>query len=378
MGTTILQRPFEWEIRKSDFPFSDGGDGIVSLKSPALPCVIKILVPFVCLTVVGSVTVAQRFESPAVRVAPSLNRGVNLGNALEAPKEGSWGVTLEERDFVLIKKAGFRSVRIPARWSAHTDTHLAYTIRPEFFERVDWVLDQARRQGLSVVLNTHHWEDFHQDPRKHAPQLEAIWTQIAERYRDRPESLVFEIFNEPHDMPAEIWNPIQLGVLRKIRKISPERVVIFSSLDWSSVKGLNDMQLPEKDPAVLATFHYYAPYPFTHQGAHWAKDSGRWLGTRWRDEKPEREAIQRDFQTAANWSKKNGIPIYLGEFGAFEKAPMEDRVLWTRRVVRTAEELGLPWCYWEFRSHFGVYNREKNEWCLPLLQALLPGANPAP
>lgn len=328
--------------------------------------------------VVGLLRADLRAESSAARVASNLDCGVNLGNALEAFKEGAWGVTLEEKDFDLIEKAGFRSVRIPVRWSAHSDTNLPYKIRPDFFQRVDWAVDQARRRGLSVVLNTHHWEDFHQDPRKHAPRLEAIWTQIAEHFRDRPESLIFEIFNEPHDMPAEIWNPIQLGVLERIREISPERVVILSPLDWSSVKGLKDLQLPEKDPAVLATFHYYTPYPFTHQGAHWAKDSLRWLGTRWRDEKPEREAIQKDFQTAADWSKKSGIPVYLGEFGAFEKAPLEDRILWTRRVARTAKELRLPWCYWEFRSHFGVYIREKNEWRLPLLQALLPGANPAP
>jgi len=378
MGTFILQRPVEWEIRKSDFPFLGMPRGIVPVKKPTLSCRIKILPPAFCLMVLASIVPTLRAESPATRVAPTLNRGVNLGNALEAPREGSWGVTLEEKDFVLIKKAGFRSVRIPARWSAHADPRPPYLLHPEFLQRVDWVLDQARQHGLSVVLNTHHWEDFHQNPRAHAPRLEAIWVQIAEHYRDRPESLVFEIFNEPHDMPAEIWNPIQLGVLRKIRNISPERVVILSSLDWSSVKGLPELQLPKKDAAVLATFHYYAPYPFTHQGAHWAKDSDRWLGTRWRDEKPEREAIQKDFQTAADWWKQHGIPVYLGEFGAFEKAPMEDRVLWTRRVARTAEQLGLPWCYWEFRSHFGVYHREKNEWRLPLLQALLPGANPAP
>jgi endoglucanase len=339
---------------------------------------IKLIPLLLCLILLAPAETVRPAESPAARMAPALNRGVNLGNALEAPQEGSWGVTLEEKDFTLIEKTGFRSIRVPVRWSAHAETNPPYTIHREFFDRVDWVLDQARRRGLSVVLNTHHWEDFHKNPTTHAPRLEAIWAQIAARYQNRPDSLVFEIFNEPHDMPAEIWNPIQLGVLQKIRKISPERVVILSSLEWSSVKGLPELQIPKKDAAVLATFHYYAPYPFTHQGAHWAKDSGRWLGTRWRDEKSEREAIQKDFQTAADWSKQHGIPVYLGEFGAFEKAPMEDRVLWTRRVARTAEGLGLPWCYWEFRSHFGVYHSNKNEWRLPLLQALLPGANPAP
>ncbi|MEY5063276.1 MAG: hypothetical protein RLZZ112_1240, partial [Verrucomicrobiota bacterium] len=119
------------------------------------------LPPAFCLIVLASCVPTLGAESPAARAALILDRGLNLGNALEAPREGSWGVTLEEKDFILIRKAGFRSVRVPARWSAHADPHPPYTIRPEFFQRVDWVLEQARQHGLSVVLNTHHWEDFH-------------------------------------------------------------------------------------------------------------------------------------------------------------------------------------------------------------------------
>lgn len=314
--------------------------------------------------------------SPAVRAASALDRGVNLGNALEAPREGEWGVTLEEKDFDLIRRAGFRSVRIPVRWSAHAETHPPYAIDEEFFRRIDWVLDQVRQRGLAAVLNTQHWENFSAAPSAQATRLEAVWVQIARRYHGQPDSLVFEIFNEPHDIRPEIWNPIQLRVLGKIRAVSPERVVLLSSTDWSSVKGLKDLQLPDHDPAVMATFHYYAPYPFTHQGAHWAKDSNHWLGTRWQDEEPERDAIRRDFQTAADWSKQNGVPVFLGEFGVFEKAPMDDRVRWTRRVARTAEALGLPWCYWEFRANFGVYDPRTSGWRLPLLRALLPDALP--
>src|ERR1700681_3953301 len=51
-----------------------------------------------------------------------LGRGINLGNALDAPQEGAWGVTLEADYFRLIQEAGFNSVRIPIRWSAHAST----------------------------------------------------------------------------------------------------------------------------------------------------------------------------------------------------------------------------------------------------------------
>ena len=54
---------------------------------------------------------------PAVEINRSLGRGINLGNALEAPKGISWGVYLQEEYFTLIKEKGFSSVRIPIRWS---------------------------------------------------------------------------------------------------------------------------------------------------------------------------------------------------------------------------------------------------------------------
>ena len=69
-----------------------------------------------------------------------LARGINLGNALEAPREGDWGVVLQADYFTRIAKAGFQTVRIPIRWSAHTGDVPAYKIDPDFFNRVDWAI----------------------------------------------------------------------------------------------------------------------------------------------------------------------------------------------------------------------------------------------
>src|ERR1700679_2895967 len=69
-----------------------------------------------------------------------LGSGINLGNALEAPKEGDWGVVLKAEYFPLIKSAGFKHVRVPVSWSTHAAKEAPYTIDPAFFERVDWVI----------------------------------------------------------------------------------------------------------------------------------------------------------------------------------------------------------------------------------------------
>src|SRR5664279_4278660 len=84
-----------------------------------------------------------------------LGRGINLGNMLDAPSEGEWGVTIDSAYFPLIKSSGFTSVRIPVRWStaARMDTVAPYTIRPAFIARVKWAIDQALKNGLAVVVN---------------------------------------------------------------------------------------------------------------------------------------------------------------------------------------------------------------------------------
>ena len=77
-------------------------------------------------------------------------------------------------------------------------------------------------------------------------------------------------------------------------------------------------------------------------------------------------------KAAAEWAKKNNRPVYLGEFGAFEKADMESRAKWTAAVVKEAEARGFSWAYWEFAAGFGAYDRDKKAWREPLMKALIP------
>ena len=107
-----------------------------------------------------------------------MGRGVNLGNALDAPNEGEWGVTLKEEYFSKIKQAGFDSVRIPVRWSNHAGHAAPYAIDAKFFARVDWAVGQALKNRLIPVLNMHHYEEIFQDPDGHRRRYLALWQQI--------------------------------------------------------------------------------------------------------------------------------------------------------------------------------------------------------
>jgi endoglucanase len=302
-----------------------------------------------------------------------LGRGVNLGNALEAPKEGEWGVTLKEEYFSLIKSAGFDSVRIPIRWSAHASQTSPYTIDTAFFERIDWAIDQALQNNLQVVINMHHYEEIFTDPAAHQERYLALWEQIAAHYQDYPDNLVFEILNEPNNkLTDRLWNDLLVKALAVVRQTNPERNVIIGPAEWNSLYKLSDLTLPEDDRHIIVTFHYYLPFQFTHQGAEWAAGSNAWLGTTWMGTTSQEKALERDLDLAADWAKKNNRPLYLGEFGAYSKADMDSRAIWTDAVARQAEARDMSWAYWEFCAGFGVYDPQLKLWRDPLLEALIP------
>jgi len=302
-----------------------------------------------------------------------LGRGVNLGNALEAPNEGEWGMVLQEEYFGLIKGAGFDSVRIPIRWSTHASQTPPYTIDPAFFERVDWAVNQAIQNDLQVVINMHHYEEIFKEPAAQQERFLALWGQIAAHYKDYPTSLVFEILNEPNNMlTTRLWNSLLVEALAKIRPTNPDRNIIIGPAEWNSLYKLNDLILPEDDRHIIVTFHYYLPFHFTHQGAEWAEGSEAWMGTTWEGTQDQQKALELDLNIAANWAKQNNRPLYLGEFGAYSKADLDSRARWMNFVARQAEARGMSWAYWEFGAGFGIYERQLKIWMKPLLNALIP------
>lgn len=75
-----------------------------------------------------------------------------------------------------------------------------------------------------------------------------------------------------------------------------------------------------------------------------------------------------------DWSQKHERPIYLGEFGAYDKAPMESRIRYTDSVCRTAEKMGWSWGYWQFDSDFIAFDVKSGQWVEPILKALIPNS----
>jgi endoglucanase len=308
----------------------------------------------------------------AARANQRLGRGINLGNALESPREGAWGVTLRPEYFRAIKEAGFDSVRLPVKWSAHAQAEPPYTLDSTFAARVDWAVDQALTNRLNIVVNVHHYEGMDADPDRHLPRLVALWEQIAARYRDRPAAVYFELLNEPHGKLTEAkWNAAIPQLLQAVRKINPTRPVLVGPAQWNGIWALDRLVLPEGDRDLIVTVHSYEPFEFTHQGAPWVRRAQQWKGRRWNGTEAEKAAIRKPFERAAAWAKQHGRPVFLGEFGSLHTADMDSRARWTCFVAREAERLGFSWAYWEFCSGFGAFDPRAMAWHEPLKAALL-------
>ena len=111
------------------------------MKKKLLLLVILLLIQIYCPKSLAS---AISFETESNQL-----RGINLGNALDAPSyEGEWGVTLRTDYFTKIKSAGFNLIRIPVRFYSHALTEYPFTIEEGFLERVDWALNESLSRNI--------------------------------------------------------------------------------------------------------------------------------------------------------------------------------------------------------------------------------------
>jgi endoglucanase len=296
---------------------------------------------------------------------------VNLGNALEAEVEGSWGYTIRQEDLAIIQAAGFDGVRLPVRWDPHASQIPPYRIDQRFMDRVAQVVDQAMGEGLMVQLDVHHYEPLisrPNDPRESA-KFVAIWDQIAQRFSGYDGRLMFELLNEPY---GEQWTNARLmelhaAALSVIRRTNPNRMVILGGIQWNTLGGLEGYTPPD-DPYVAMTYHHYGPYEFTHQNAEWlGAQAPRWnrvWGTR-----ADVAELERDAAQAAAYARRHGIAMQLGEFGVINTVPLAQRQQWLATMRTANERLGIGWCVWDFGVAFNIYDRERRQW--------VPGAREA-
>ncbi len=342
--------------------------------------------------------------APHAFVPGELHRGINAGNALDAPKEGEWGVTLDERFFTDVAAAGFDHVRIPIRFNAHAAVSAPYTVDEDFFRRVDWAIEQTISRKMTAIVDFHHYEELMDDPDGNADRFAGIWKQIAARYHDRPASVLYELLNEPTGkLTAPRWNALLVQGLAAIRSADPARRVIVDSAFWAAAKELANLDLPAGDPALITSFHMYQPILFTHQGmpfmppeyatigitfpgppaapitpapgalkVEWVADwFKRYNSTPAADNPGGPAAVLAEFAMARAYAERTKRPLYLGELGAGDAIDHASRARWTRLVREEAEKQGIGWAYWDDGGRFKIFDRKTGVWDPELTAALL-------
>lgn len=299
-------------------------------------------------------------------------RCMNIGNSLESPKDISWGIDMKVEYFDEIKKAGFDSVRLPVRFSDYAKDSPNYKLDEEFMKQLDVYIDYALKDDLVVILDFHQFEEIMEEPEKYKECFISIWNQVSERYKEYPPKLIFELLNEPkNNLKGELWNEFIKDGVKEIRKSNKNRAIIVGPDNFYSVDRLEALSIP-KDDNIIVSFHYYEPNKFTFQGNEYHKGFEDLKDITWTGSKEETEYLEGRFNIAKKWADKNNVGIFLGEFGANQKAPAESRKLWTEAVRKEAEKHNFSYGYWELGSWFGIYDVKSHNWNKDILEALIP------
>jgi endoglucanase len=300
-----------------------------------------------------------------------LGRGVNIIGYDPIWRSKEKG-RFKEKYFRMIKDAGFSNVRINLYAFRYMDADNNYNLSDSWWQVLNWAVDNALKSKLMVILDMHEFGAMGTNPEANKGKFLAFWRQVSERFKDAPDSVLFEILNEPsRKLDAQMWNQYLMEALAIIRKTNLTRTVIIGPANYNQIAYLDQLTLPEDDRNIIVTIHYYTPMDFTHQGAAFANRRDK-TGIEWNGTAEEKQDIERSFERAQAWSKKHNRPIFLGEFGVYDRAPMESRVRYLSFITRTMERLGWSWAYWQFDSDFILYDIPGEHWIEQVRDALVP------
>jgi endoglucanase len=325
------------------------------------------LIFILTLTAAGGACQSAAAMSAADNFA-RMHRGMNVmdGDPVWDASAPAW---FKPGQFALLRDAGFDTVRINLHVFPHLDA--SGRIDARWFSTLDRYVHAALAEGLTVVLDAHDDNTCDKDIAACRRKLPLVWSQIASRYKNEPDALLFELLNEPHGaVTAEVWNLLLRDTLKAVRATSPVRDVVIGPAGYSSVEQLPTLDLPN-DLHIIVTVHYYWPLRFTHQGVPWLTDFQYLSGVTFGSDE-QKAKIVADFARVGEWGRAHGRPIFLGEFGVYEKGDLTSRVTYLSTVARIAEAHGFAWALWEFETDFAAYDMKRDRWNAPILKALVP------
>ena len=350
--------------------------------------------PFLVLTL-GLATLVP-LETPAQTPAQTLNGGVpsslmnRLGRGANVTRWFCYQPNYTDKDHLANylgpqDAANFR--RLGITWTRLCLSPEAVfgpdgTPKAEVMSYVDGAVKWFGAKNMATVLDLHDNGQLKLDtPGRDDADFLAFWRAVANRYKGQGyDRLAFELVNEPvFQKNPEDWYRIQNRAVAVIRAVDPKRTIMVSGTNWGGRDTMLAMKpLPQKN--LLYSFHCYEPFWFTHQGATWAGDAVKAMkGVPFPStpenvepvaastEKPYDDYL-RDYGKqrwnaaklkawigeATAWGAKNGVPVVLGEFGAYPPvSPPDSRERWFE-AARAAIPKGLPNAIWGYDDGFGL------------------------
>lgn len=326
-------------------------------------------------------------DNNAISLSRKLGYGWNLGNQMDAMVGGVSGETYwgnekcTQATFDNLKSKGFSTVRIPVTWMGHIGDAPEYAVETAWLDRVAEIAGYAKKAGLNAIVNVHHddspesgWLCVHKaasdaDYKKDMmARYKALWEQVARKFAEEGEWLIFEGYNELQDggwgfggnltdggKQYAVINEIAQTFVTTVRATGGNNADRYLSiLGYSANPSLtaSNLVLPTDSAAdrLIVSVHFYDPSGYAlgqnsaytewgHTGADGKKDPNH----------SEKNVIDTFRMLKDKYLDKN-IPVYIGECGAVnrddERAKSFQRY-WFEFVFKAAREYGLCPIVWD-------------------------------
>ncbi|MBQ8139152.1 MAG: glycoside hydrolase family 5 protein [Lachnospiraceae bacterium] len=360
----------------------------------------------------GIVKVAKRApleipDNEALSFIRDLEIGWNLGNTFDASEctwlsnemdyETAWcNAKTTEGLIKELKSAGFKTIRIPVSWHNHIDEN--YNISKAWMDRVEEVVGWALAEDMYVIINIHHdnTEDLEYPSYAKLDQSKAyvtkIWSQIADRFADYDEHLIFETMNEPRQVGTnnEWWIDVNSDLGKECMDCINQLNQAIVDTIRANGKGYNtsryimapgycaspdyviadDFKLPDDSKAtaenrIIVSVHAYTPYNFALNQGDGSTDVFAIKG------KKGTEDIDYFMKNLYEKFVSQGIPVLIGEFGALDKDNTESRMQFAAYYTYTARHYGMTALFWDNNAYktngenFRLIDRSSLTWIFP-------------
>ena len=331
-----------------------------------------------------SVSTASTTALTPEQVFNAMGPGWNMGNHMDAVSNGVSGETIwgnakcTQATFDNVKKAGFKAVRICTTWTGHIGEAPAYRLEDKWLERVAEIVGYAEKAGLVAIVNTHHDETYWLDiskaynnntqNEKVKDEIFCVWTQIARRFADKGEWLVFESFNEIQDggwgwsaafqanpdaqyKVLNDWNQVFVNAVRGAGGNNATRWLGIPGYAASPGFTITGLVLPKdytNANRLMVAVHDYDPYnytlntPLVRQWGHTADKDKRCSDA-------DEEGVVAVFDNLKKAYLDKNIPVYLGEMGCSRHAD-EDfayQQYYMEYFCKAAADRLLPMYLWD-------------------------------